>query len=688
MKDSTNENFNELYQQYTEDPFCLQLLRLDGVSPDKLNIAGMTHEYFNKRVADMSIDANANANENISPTNYQSEVTKGILKLDGERILYAQLETLYGITEAKRLLCRIWDKDLYFHDASAHGIQTIYCLAFSTTPIMMNGRQYGQLKSLTPKRADSFMAQAIETIMDISNTVMGAVAPADILVNYSYYVKKEYIELCKILRSEAVRFANSGDCDGYIFWDLIRLKYNIKLEEMRDVFEKTDIEETARYIMKKNISNDLQKLVHIVNNKYRVSGQSPFVNIALYCRNTLKNLFDLTRFPDGSSVDYEFVMFVQKIFGEFIAKGDPDTGLPYRFPVMTVNINKSENMDNDFKKWVSRTNCKTGVFNIYPSKGNKIAMCCRFQNDITQMREYRADTFGNGGLNIGSSRVITINLPRIALKADGDWYVFTNELMSIMDDIKKLHVAHRRIINTRIEQGFIQFFKPLNWLTIDHMFATVGIHGVFEANYFMRLDIDSPDGIAFTKQMLKMIDDMTLEYTKETKIVFNVEEIPGESASVVLAACDKLMFPKRQIFELYSNQYIPLISEIDIFSKIKLSGEFMNILSGGGIAHFNISERIEDPAIMEKLIDIAMEYNVPHFAINYGFGICEDGHTSVVGTGKICPLCNESIVKWITRIIGYFVEIDTWNAVRKNYEFPLRKFTKLDLKNGVNNEKI
>lgn len=100
----------------------------------------------------------------------------------------------------------------------------------------------------------------------------------------------------------------------------------------------------------------------------------------------------------------------------------------------------------------------------------------------------------------------------------------------------------------------------------------------------------------------------------------------------------------------------------------------MKHLSGGGILHLNIQEKITNPAKMKRLIELAVKEGVEHFAINYGFGICEHGHTSAVGAGKVCPLCGGKITDWFTRIIGYFTKISSWNEVRRNVEFPNRKF--------------
>ncbi|GEA16809.1 ribonucleoside-triphosphate reductase [Moorella sp. E308F] len=621
------EEFDKLYESFVNDPKGKEYLKLDGIAPEKIDVGAMSKAYFTSRLADASIDTNANANEEISANNYQAEITKGLLKLDGYYLLWKYMKKRFGLERANEAIKAIWEGKLYFHDASGPGIQIPYCVAYSTTPIMLEGRPYGQLHSLPPKRSDSFLAQVTETTMDMSQDFVGAVVPSDFIVNLCYYLKKEGIN--------------------------------------------PDLEADADYIV-----NLWQKFVHVMNNKFRTAGQSPFTNISIFDRPNLEKIFGETVYPDGSKVDIEYVMKVQKLIAKFFSEGDPATGLPYRFPVMTANISideKRKPLDEDFLNFIAETNIKMGVYNIYANEGTKIATCCRLINNTSRMT-YRADSFGNGGLNIGSHRVVTINFPRIAQEAKNKDHFFEllEERVKLARDLLIVH--REEILKRRIDAGFNKFFKPLNWLSLNMFFSTFGIHGLYEMCYFMGVPMESEEGQQFVEDILLKLEDYANQFSKECGYSFNVEEVPAESAAVTLAKKDKVAGLVEQPFELYSNQYLPLIADVDPIERIKLSGRFMNLVSGGGIVHLNIQERIKSPAIMKKLIKLALQAKVPHFAINYGYGICENGHTSVVGTGKTCPICGGPIKDWMTRIIGYFTRISSWNDVRKNYEYPRRKF--------------
>ncbi len=626
VKFTFEEDFDMLYEYFNNNSITKGLLKLDGISEEKTDIGIMSQKYFTKKLSEASIDMNANANEELSANNYHTEITKGILKLEGYYLLWRYVKKNFGEKRATELLSSIWAGEVYFHDASGYGISVPYCFAYSTQNLMFGGRPYGQLHSLPPKRADSFISQVIETTMDLSQEFVGAIGLSDVIANYCYYAKKE----------------NLND---------------------------------------KRVLNDLQKLVHVLNNKFRVSGQSPFSNISLFDKINLKKLFHDSSFCylDGSKPDLEYVMKVQKLFGDWFSEGDPVTGLPYRFPIVTVNLSVDQNReigDRDFLNWIAKNNIKKGVFNIYINEGNKIATCCRYSNDFEQAN-YRSDTFGNGGLNIGSHRVVTLNLPRIALDCNRDISLFYSLLKNRLEKTRDLLLVHREFLKRRIEQGFLKFFNPLKWFTLDRLFSTIGIIGVYEMGIYMDLPMETDMGQDFVDNVLSYIENFARETSKELKTNFNVEEIPGESAAVTLAKKDKLFYPNTANFELYSNQYVPLIADVDVINRIKLTGRFMKYLSGGGILHLNVQEKISDPEKMKKLIELSVKEGVEHLGINYGFGICKNKHTTIVGTGSYCPICNEEIEDRLSRIIGYFTKISSWNEVRKNYEYSRRKFNKV-----------
>jgi len=619
-----DDEFENLYNIVNRSNNGKELLYLTGIGRSQLDIGNLSHAYFQEHWDETSTDPNANAN-NIGPINYGLEISKPQLKLIGFYLLHRYLRKDFSIEYADKLISNLISGSYYFHDASGVGIQQFYCYAYSTQWIMTNGIPWGQLKSLPPQKASSYIAQVVETTMEMSMEYAGAIAPADVLVHYAYYSKKEGL---------------------------------------------TD----------KEIENHLQSLVHIFNKQFRPGGQSPFTNISIFDRPNIESLFDHIYYEDGSSPDYDEIMKIQRIFLNWFCKGDPSTGLPYRFPIVTVNFAlgpDKEILDDSFLSEVAGYNTKLGCLNIHSGTHGKLAMCCRFINDPARMRQFKTDTFGNGGLNIGSHRVVTLSLPRIAYEAKGNWKKFM-EIMGVrLEEIKDLLVVHReRILMKRIEQNFLKSFQ-YNLAHPDHFFSTFGFVGIYEAVSSMGLDISSPEGFRKAKEITMFIDLMAAEYSKELGYAFNTEEIPAEGAAVTLCRKDKILYPDEVKVDIYSNQFYPLHLDTPLLERISRTGELMKGVSGGSILHINIDEQIENPEIMATLMRQIIKEDVNHFGINYGFSICPEdtGHNSA-GIHKECPICGETIEDWMTRVVGYFVPVSKWQPTRREADFKNRRWYK------------
>lgn len=641
-----SETFDRWYNAYLESEVEEKLLKLEGIHPDQLDIGQMSHKYFTDEACNFTVDNNANTNEENSYNNYFAEITKGLHKLEGYYLLHRYAEKRFDTDYADILMDAIVEGDLYFHDPTK--IQIPYCYAYSTQFIMLEGRPYGQLKSVAPNRSDSFMAEVIETTMDLSQEFAGAIAMGDLIVNLCYYLEKE----------------------GYgLRWD-----YNSDSGIID--FSEND---------KKYITNQFQKFVHVMNNKFRLAGESPFTNISIFDRGKLHTLFDDYVYPDGSTVNFEYVLAVQEIFMEFFSKGDPTTGLPYRFPVVTINFDKDENnepVDKEFAMRAAHYNRAKGNFNIYCTDGTKVASCCRLVNDFERMTA-KQDSFGNGGLNIGSHRVVTINLPRIALESTKWLDIFNNDkeqaFFTILDSnlamARDLLLIHREeILKRRVDRGFLKFFDPkqVGWFSLDGMFSTFGINGVYEMCSYMGYDIKSEEGRNFVGRVLKHIENYAVQCSKDTGHSFNVEEIPAENTGTKLAAKDNLLYGTN--CSLYSNQFIPLMADVPIMDRLTTEGKYMAILSGGAITHINVLSEIDTDEKMYKLMLLAMHKGVEHFAVNYGFNECEDGHVSIGGNKMTeCPCCGKPIKDHITRVVGFFTRVSSWSPNRKE-EFKQRKF--------------
>lgn len=627
------KEFEELYERFSSTDKGMQCLRIEGIAPDQLDIGLTSNTFFNEKLADVATDGNSNWAENLSPATYRTFTTNGQMKLLGYHLLWYYAEKRYGKEWADHAISMLWNGDLYFHDAHGIRIQMPYCYAFSLDKIVFEGRPYGTSPNTPPKHRKSFISQVDKLISDMSKQFAGATAPSDFFLWYAWYCKKEGIDP--------------------------------NTKEGRDA-----------------IIQDMQGLVCLFNDASRAEGEPPFTNISIYDHIGLNSLFGHIVYPDHTVPDMEYIMSLQRIFCEWFSNGDPITGFPYRFPVVTQNLTTDEHdefVDYDHARWVAHVNRHLGNFNLHFGKKNKLAMCCRYENDIEDM-EMTPDSFGNGGVNIGSHRVITPNYPRAAIKANGDPDKFI-EILDEMFDVcaKLLHIHRVDILQKRIDRSpeYLQYFGKLGWFSLDTMFSTFGVTGIYEAVKYMGYDILDDEGTEFAMDMMAYIKDKCKFYRKKYNCTFNAEEIPGEQACVTLLQKDRVMYDGYDFdCELYSNQYIPLINNADMITRIDLSGRFMKMISGGGIVHANCEAPIDTDGKMYEIMKFAAKSGVPHIAVCYRFGKCTDHKATIIGQGTDrCPICGKPIVHTRARVIGYFSDEFNWNPVRQKYDAPNRHYS-------------
>ncbi len=617
-----SEDFKKIYESVDKE-----ILKLEGISPEKLDTSRVGHQYFREDVKEVTIDANANhLQDGISFANYVSEMAKSNMKLLGYHDLYIILKEKYGQQEATDILTSLWDGDLYIHDSTK--LQVPYCWALSVDLILRKGNFWGQLRSYPPKRATSFIDQVKEVTIEVAQEIAGAVAIGDLMIGYSYFVKLENLDI------------DNPD-------------------------------------HRKKIENDFQSLVHTLNKKLRPSHQSPFSNISIFDRPNLEKLFKDYRFPDGSTPNLNTVYEIQKIFCDWFYKGDPSTGIPYRFPIVTLNLRVDEEgnvLDQKSLEYFTKINLEKGCFNIYISAGNKIASCCRLSNDLDLAG---ADSFGNGGVSLGSHRVVTINLARLGKRATS-YNNLIDLLHEQLDKATKTLVAHRKLLEKRSDQNFLPFVKR-GLIIMSRLFSTFGINGVYECLEQMGHSIITEQGKQVAFNILQEIKDYATACSKKYGTPFNVEQVPGESLAAKLALKDKLLHDMD--YSIYANQFVPLWIDCDIVERIKLDGAFSKVLTGGGISHLNLGEKLSHKNQMKTLIEYAIKHGCEHFAINYNYCRCENKHTTISGQTSICPICSGKIIEQYTRIVGYLTPVSSWNKGRRK-EHAMRVFKKETTLNG------
>ena len=678
----TVRNINAMLRDSLRAKYGLTGEVLDATAEQLLNIHGLTAAHFdvvknadtaiNAQLADFSIDSNANKSEKTVESIMQA-LFEPYRKVIGYEYLYYEMKSLYGKDEAKRLSGHLYDYSLGISDSTK--LTVPYCYALNASNLVMEGRRFGQLESGPATRLDSYISQLNESIHQLAGHLAGAIAVG------SFFLDATHVLL---------------------------YKQQIPYAKLRS-------RETRKYIR-----NCFQNFVHSVNHLSRNSSESPFTNISIIdrvnARNIIKEMswyFPVTKGPrnglfrDTLTEEYlvEYLMEVQKIFLEFFDKGDPHKdGLPYRFPVVTINMTKGSGISqiSDAVKqrpWSSEFRqaifthgiadpqflCYIAQLDIYRYNiyaGTKFASCCRLLSD-TEMLDLASssNSFGGSSISLGSHRVVTIDTVRIALET-ATTEEFEHMLRERIRACGMVLAAHKSLIKKFTARGLEPFIKN-GWISMSRLFSTFGIIGIYETSELLQTRYGQSIE-TITDALLDLINSTVAEVSKEFGIIGNIEQIPGESFAVRLADADRILFGDRQPYPLYSNQFTPLWKDATLFEKFDLDGRYIKKLTGGGITHGQCADELTSQQKI-TVIGYAVIAGCEHFALNRIYGMCEHGHV-FKGKHDVCPVCSGKIDKIFTRVVGFFTELSSWNKVRREIEFPMRKFSAIfttDMKDGA-----
>ena len=633
IKFNYNKDFvdlwNELSEKYPEEIF-----RIQGVHNDNFDISKFSKSFFRKSasVASISVDANANVKEK-SVAQHDYEYPKGLGRLNSFYQMYKWVKKIFGAKSARTAVEKVLSGEVFVNDFSNYYSKP-YCYAFDLRMLLEEGMNFfkGGMKIKPPKRSDSFVALLIQTTAFISNQIMGACSYPDCFIAWDWFLRKEHGE-----------------------------------DYMSRVREGSDEE------MNKKILDQFQNLIYSLNFPFRGS-QSAFTNLSVLDDGYMKSLFSEYVLPDGTTPNLKSAQDLSKFFFEYFNDINGKEGM-FTFPVMTLSLSltpEGEYIDPSFKKWISKYNCAKSFSNVFIGEPDIYSSCCRLSNNIKKAGGLGfQNSFGVGGLSLGSHRVAGLNLARISLLENDNPTV-------LEEDIELLHkilFAHRRLLKDKIERGVMPLYTS-EWISIDRQYSTIGITACNQYVANKGLDIKTDDGIQCIYRVLKTIEDKIEKWQADERAegcIYNLEAIPAESVAVRLAQADKVLGYNTK-YKIYSNQYIDLMENCSIYDRFKVQGKLDQLTSGGNILHCNIDgDKPLTPEQYEKIIDLAKECKVKYFGINYAYSECAEGHYTI-GKKDKCPICGAPIVETWCRVVGFITPKSSYNPVRRDYEFDRRVF--------------
>lgn len=383
-------------------------------------------------------------------------------------------------------------------------------------------------------------------------------------------------------------------------------------------------------------------------------------------------------------IDYkEEIIAFQKIYLEEMS--DIRSQNMFTFPVNTISLlyKDGEFVDLDFAKWAIKHNMKWSDSNLFIDDSvTSLSNCCRLKSDIADLGYF--NSVGGTALKVGSVKVNTINLARLALDTNSE-EEYLEKLEERITLILQALDCVRYIIKRNVDKDLLPNFSN-GLVDFEHLYNTVGFIGIYETmKRFNLITIDEfknvyykDEAYTFGEKIFKTMRAVMDKFILDNKIDYqiNCEQIPGESAAAKLMKKDKFFYPDAEIYDLplYGNQFIPLGIQTTMQERIKIAAAFDSYCNGGSILHANIDSPFKTFEQAWDLIHYIADQGVTYFAFNTKIQACAKNHGFY---GDICPICGGPAETEYTRIVGFYTPVRTYSKERKA-EFKLRKWENIN----------
>ena len=489
---------------------------------------------------------------------------------------------------------------LHYHDMD-YGIQQIFnCCLVNMEDVLGNGTVINKKGVDRPKSFQTACTIATQVMAQVAGGQYGGQTIS--LAHLAPYVRVSYEKYLKEVEAEG--------------------------QENGIQYTQSQMEKIAKRRTRKEVKDGVQTIQYQINTLATSNGQSPFVSLFMYLE-------------EAGEYEEEMAMIIEEVLSQRLKgiKNEKGVYVSPAFPKLLYVLDEN-NIHKDSKyryltelaarcvarrlmpDFISAKVMKENVGHVFPPMG------CR--SFLSPWYDENGNAKFYGRFNMG---VVSVNLPDIALSADGD----VEEFWKIFDERTSLA---KEMLLTRIDllRGAPVEISPIHWQygalarlekgqTIDHLFengyATIslGYVGLHECVKVLTGESHtSPNkGQKMALEIIQALRDKVDSWKEETGYGFGLYGTPAESLvykfarktkerfGVIEGVTDKLYFT--------NSYHVHVQEEIDAFEKLKFEAQFQKISSGGCISYIEVPNMNNNIDAVLQVIEYMYE-NIQYAEIN------------------------------------------------------------------------
>ena len=542
------------------------------------------------------------------------------------------------------------DGVLHFHDAD-YFVQPIFnCCLINISDMLDNGTVMNGKMIESPK--------SFQVACTVTTQIIAAVAS-----NQYGGQSVDLKHLGKYLRKSYNKFKSE-----------IEKKYKGKLSD-------SIIEDLVQDRLKAELKAGVQTIQYQINTLMTTNGQSPFVTLFLHLE-------------DGDPYIKENAMIIEEVLRQRYQgiKNEAGIYVTPAFPKLVYVLDECNCLKGGEYDYLTKLAVKCSAKRMYPDYISAKKMRENYEGNVFSPMGCRSflspwkDENGNykfeGRFNQG---VVSINLPQVAIVADGDEDKFWKLLDERLELCKEaLMCRHYALLGTHSD------ISPIHWQygaiarlekgeKIDKLlyggYSTIslGYIGIYEMTKVMKgVSHTTPEGHDFAIRVMRHLRETVNRWKAETNIGFALYGTPAESLCYKFARIDKEKFGTiKDVTDkgYYTNSYhVDVREKIDAFEKLGFESEFQKISSGGAISYIEIPNMQKNIDALETAVKFIYD-NIQYAEFNTKSDYCHvcgfDGEIVLNKDNEWeCPNCgnkDHSKMTVVRRTCGYLGE-NFWNA--------------------------
>lgn len=651
-----------------------------------------------------------------------SDMKRDNANIDGDTAMGTMLK--YGSESAKDYYIRSiltteqskahLDGDIHIHDLDFYTLTTT-CCQIDLIKLFEGGFSTGHGYLREPNNIASYSALACIAIQSNQNDQHGGQS----IVNFDYGLAKGVIKtfqkrFLKNMRKGFELLLPEAKVDGDVLakitaqiqeehemipcLDMGEEYFEIQEELLRQYTEDAETVRRIQEFARKSAIEDtdnltyqaMEALIHNLNTMHsRAGAQTPFSSINYGMDTTsegrmiVKNVLLATEAGLGMG---ETPIFPIQIFrvkeGVNYNPGDPNYDLlrlAYRvsakrlfpnFSFIDAPFNKAYYKEGRPETEIAYMGCRTRVIGNVYDKSNQIS-------------------YGRGNLSFTS-----INLPRIAIKSNGNLDYFFEELERKMDLVSKQLLDRYHIISHKKVKNFPFLMGQGVWINsnelgpndeigeiLKHGTLSIGFIGLAETLVALRGQHhgESQQMRTLGLEIVSFMRDYMDRLSEEKGLNFTLLATPAEGLSGRFVRMDRERYGVIKGVtdkEYYTNSFhVPVGYDISAYEKIRIEAPYHGLTNAGHITYVELDgDTAQNVEAFEAIIRCMHDAGIGYGSVNHPVDrdpCC--GYSGVIGDQ--CPKCGrketdgETKFERIRRITGYLVgTVDRFNDAKKAEE--------------------